>query len=374
MARASPRPALPSSSSSLTAGPNPGRRPGRDRPASRLRLRRDGRLGGRRRRPVDAGRPIKAGDDIPTERLHPARPGPSRPGAPMPPGAARVIRSERGERREVARCTEVRTRIAAGTSGRRARRPLPARCCSGRAPADPAAHRPRRGGRLRRALVIVPPAVHLLVLGDEVVARGTPDPGRVRDVFTPSMPAVLGALGTRVARSRSATRSTTRRRVRAMRREPLLVTTGGSARGSADHVRASLRRSAREVLLDGIGMRPGHPLDAGAAGRARWCSASRQPARGYVGLVAIGRRALDGMLGRSLAPLAGRRSPKLCPAARSTRLVAVGPDRLRRAADAASGLGDAARARRRRPARRHSARRRGAGESVEYLPLPLVGR
>ncbi len=162
--------------------------------------------------------------------------------------------------------------------------------------------------------VIVPPAVRLLVLGDEVIERGTPIPGRVRDVFSPSLPAVLGELGTlRLGYVGDSFEDT----IAAFRDtpEPLLVTTGGSARGPADHVRASLHALGAELLLDGIRMRPGHPLMlARLASGTLVLSLPGNPLAAYVGLVAIGGALVDGMLARPLPRLTGRRSPRPCRA------------------------------------------------------------
>jgi molybdopterin molybdotransferase len=40
----------------------------------------------------------------------------------------------------------------------------------------------------------------------------------------------------------------------------LVVTTGGTAAGPVDHVHPILRRSGAELLVDGVQVRPGHPM------------------------------------------------------------------------------------------------------------------
>ncbi|NEC83633.1 molybdopterin molybdenumtransferase MoeA, partial [Streptomyces sp. SID7958] len=40
----------------------------------------------------------------------------------------------------------------------------------------------------------------------------------------------------------------------------VVVTTGGTAAGPVDHVHPTLRRIGAELLVDGVGVRPGHPM------------------------------------------------------------------------------------------------------------------
>jgi molybdopterin molybdotransferase len=268
------------------------------------------------------GAPIKAGDHIPSERLSPGSARPISTGAPMPPGATRVFRSERGELRGPA-LTEVEpeSRRHVREAGEEAAR------------GDLLLEAGRRLSPPRIALaaaagydtipVIVQPAVRLLVLGDEVIDSGTPIPGRVRDVFSPSLPAVLNELGTltlgRVGDSGDDT-------IAALRDagDPLLVTTGGTARGPADHVRASLAALGAEVLLDGIRMRPGHPLMLARleSGSLVLCLPGN-PLAAYVGLVAIGSALVDGLLARPLEPLGQTTLAEAVAGAPVTRLVAA---------------------------------------------------
>jgi molybdopterin molybdotransferase len=269
------------------------------------------------------GAPVKAGDDIPTDRLAAGAARPISTGAPLPPGAARVVRSERGELREGAlhetiadtgsHIREAGEEAAAGdlliAQGTRLTPPRIALAA---------------GAGYDVLEVAIPPTVQLLVLGDEVVASGRPVPGRVRDVFTPAVPAVLTEFGTRSAQlgrvgdsleeTTAAFAATTAR---------LLVTTGGSARGSADHVRASLAALDAEMLLDGIRMRPGHPLLLARLGSTLVLCLPGNPLAAYVGLVAIGGALVDGMLGRSLAPLDQITLAESVPGGPSTRLVPV---------------------------------------------------
>ena len=122
------------------------------------------------------GDAIKAGDDIPTERLAIGDARPISTGAPLPPGAARVIRSERGE-------VSGSTLAEVEPDSRRHIREAGEEAAPGDVLVE--AGLPLTPPRIALAAaagydvipVIVPPAVRLLVLGDEVIDRGTPDPG-----------------------------------------------------------------------------------------------------------------------------------------------------------------------------------------------------
>lgn len=252
------------------------------------------------------GPPINAGDDIPSQPLVPGTARPISTGAPVPQGTSRVVRTERGEQRagslhelepdaarHIRRAGEEAVAgdelLAAGV------RLTPPRIALAAAAGVDA------------LTVAAQPRTRLLVLGDEVVDAGVPIPGRVRDVFTPSLPAVLESFGTaqaelvRVGDSLEAT-------VAALGGGDLVVTTGGTARGPADHVREALAALDAELIIDGVRLRPGHPLMlARLPAGTLVLSLPGNPLAAYVGLVAIGGALVDGILGRPLAPLAAGR-------------------------------------------------------------------
>ncbi|QWB24406.1 MULTISPECIES: molybdopterin molybdotransferase MoeA [Streptomyces] len=103
--------------------------------------------------------------------------------------------------------------------------------------------------------------VEVLVLGDELLTEGLPHDGLIRDALGPMLPPWLRALGAEV---------TVVRRVRddayALRKAvtssdaDVIVTTGGTAAGPVDHVHPTLRRIGAELLVDGVKVRPGHPM------------------------------------------------------------------------------------------------------------------
>ncbi|MFB6577907.1 MULTISPECIES: molybdopterin molybdotransferase MoeA [unclassified Streptomyces] len=108
------------------------------------------------------------------------------------------------------------------------------------------------------------PRVEILVLGDELLTEGRPHEGLVRDALSPMLGPWMDRLGAEVIGTRrlgddpagaaalleAVTTSTA----------DVLVTTGGTASGPVDHVRPVLRKAGAELLVDGVAVRPGHPM------------------------------------------------------------------------------------------------------------------
>jgi molybdopterin molybdotransferase len=109
--------------------------------------------------------------------------------------------------------------------------------------------------------VVRRPRVTLVLTGGEVVERGIPGPGSVRDSFGPVLPAVLAGLGADVvARHRIGDDFAATVDLFTTSSAPdLIVTTGGTGDSPADHVRPGLRAVGAEFLVDGIAVRPGAP-------------------------------------------------------------------------------------------------------------------
>ncbi|HEV7626417.1 MAG TPA: molybdopterin molybdotransferase MoeA [Streptomyces sp.] len=182
-------------------------------------------------------------------------------GARVPPGGSAVLRSEHGE---------VRGRRLVAT-----RRPQPG------ADIRPRGQECRSGDRLLPTGTQVTPAVlglaaaagydqltvtrrpraEVLVLGDELLHRGVPHDGRIRDALGPMVEPWLIGLGADVLVTRrlgddaealhEAVATTT---------ADILVTTGGTAHGPVDHLRPTLARVGARMLIEGVRVRPGHPM------------------------------------------------------------------------------------------------------------------
>ncbi|MGC9378752.1 molybdopterin-binding protein [Streptomyces sp. MH13] len=111
-------------------------------------------------------------------------------------------------------------------------------------------------------LTAVPrPRVDVLVLGDELLAEGLPHDGLVRDALGPMLPPWLRALGAEVrAVRRIGDDAKALQRAVTTSKAELIVTTGGTAAGPVDHVHPVLLRAGAELLVDGVEVRPGHPM------------------------------------------------------------------------------------------------------------------
>ncbi|AVV41708.1 molybdopterin molybdenumtransferase MoeA [Streptomyces sp. P3] len=111
-------------------------------------------------------------------------------------------------------------------------------------------------------LTVVPrPRVEVLVLGDELLAEGRPRDGLIRDALGPMLPPWLRGLGADVvAVRRLGDDAKALHKAVTGSSADLIVTTGGTAAGPVDHVHPTLRRIDAELLVDGVKVRPGHPM------------------------------------------------------------------------------------------------------------------
>ncbi|SED00119.1 molybdopterin molybdotransferase [Streptomyces sp. TLI_105] len=121
------------------------------------------------------------------------------------------------------------------------------------------------------ALPVPPrPRVEVLVLGDELLTAGLPHEGLIRDALGPMLGPWLAALGAEVLATRrigddaeelyaAVTGSAA----------DLVVTTGGTAAGPVDHLHRVLDKAGATLLVDGVKVRPGHPMLLAALGGGR---------------------------------------------------------------------------------------------------------
>ena len=109
--------------------------------------------------------------------------------------------------------------------------------------------------------VIPSPVVGVFVMGDELLERGLPRPGRVRDALGPLLPPWLAGLGARANPPIRVPDS-----LEALLAEiddaqvDVIVTTGSTAAGPVDHLHAALDSLRARWLVDGVAVRPGHPM------------------------------------------------------------------------------------------------------------------
>jgi molybdopterin molybdotransferase len=104
------------------------------------------------------------------------------------------------------------------------------------------------------------PRVALIVIGDELAASGLPDGARIRDALGPMFTAWLEAFGAEVTLSRVADEPRDLLAAVASSPADVVVTTGGTARGPVDHVHRVLADLGARLVVDGVAVRPGHPM------------------------------------------------------------------------------------------------------------------
>ncbi|MEV7356061.1 molybdopterin molybdotransferase MoeA [Kitasatospora sp. NPDC091276] len=230
-------------------------------------------------------------------------------GAQLPPGATAVLRREHGRtdgtllhdcgHQSLTTGQDVRPR---GQECRRGEALLPGGALVGPAVLGLAAACGHDRLAVRRR-----PVVELLVLGDELLASGVPGPGLVRDALGPLLPPWLRAAGAEVAEVRSVRDDFGLLRD-ALRHSTadIVVTTGGTAAGPVDFLHRALAEAGARLLVDGVAVRPGHPMllaELPSAGPAR----SGLPGGGPAGLPGglPGGRHLVGLPGNPLAAVAG---------------------------------------------------------------------
>ncbi|MEV7369785.1 molybdopterin-binding protein [Streptomyces sp. NPDC090301] len=105
------------------------------------------------------------------------------------------------------------------------------------------------------------PRVEILVLGDELLTTGLPHEGLIRDALGPMLGPWLAALGADVlATRRIGDEAEELYAAVTGSAADLVLTTGGTAAGPVDHVHGVLDKAGATLLVDGVKVRPGHPM------------------------------------------------------------------------------------------------------------------
>jgi len=109
--------------------------------------------------------------------------------------------------------------------------------------------------------VVRPPTVAVIVVGDELLVRGPARDHRIRDSLGPMVPGWLASFGAQAFPPIHVPDDIT-----ALRdaiddaNADLIVTTGSTARGKADHLHQVLEQLSATLVIDGVDVRPGHPM------------------------------------------------------------------------------------------------------------------
>ncbi|MEV6793714.1 molybdopterin molybdotransferase MoeA [Streptomyces sp. NPDC051320] len=209
-------------------------------------------------------------------------------GARIPPGSTAVVRTEHA-RTEHARTEHARTEHTRSEPGRtdHGATSLPAPLLHARRPVvhgqdiRPRGQECRSGDQLLPIGALVTPAVlglaaaagydelltvprprvDILILGDELLVEGLPHDGLIRDALGPMIGPWLRALGADVLSTRRlGDDADALHRAVTTSGADLIVTTGGTAAGPVDHVHPILRKAGADLVVDGVAVRPGHPM------------------------------------------------------------------------------------------------------------------
>jgi molybdopterin molybdotransferase len=179
------------------------------------------------------------------------------------------------------------------------------------------------------ALLVHPrPVVAAVVTGSELLATGLPGGGRVRDAVGPLLAGAVPGLGG-LLRSTTLVPDDRELLLRALAvPADVVLTSGSSSVGPADHLSGVLAELGADVLVDGVDVRPGHPQLLARLPSGSWVvGLPGNPLAALVALVTLA--------GPLLARLAGLPAPVLSTgvlagdpgAGSSLRLVPVSRDR-----------------------------------------------
>jgi molybdopterin molybdotransferase len=145
--------------------------------------------------------------------------------------------------------------------------------------------------------------VEVLVLGDELSSEGLPGPRRTRDALSPLLLTWLAASGAEVAQpTRLPDDLDLLCATAGASGADVLVTTGGTSVGASDHVRRAVERLGGRLLVDGVAVKPGHPMLLARLpahdGRYRyWVGLPGDPLAAYAAVVPLLQPLLDALGG-----------------------------------------------------------------------------
>ena len=149
------------------------------------------------------------------------------------------------------------------------------------------------------------PRIAIFFLGDELLHTGVPTDGSIRDALGPQIPAVLQSFGAEIV---SATfvkddLDTLNKQINsALDSADIIITTGGTADGPKDYVKAAISHINGELVIDCVKVRPGyHTIVAQVNSDARkiaFLALPGNPQSALAGLFSFGLPLINNLLGR----------------------------------------------------------------------------
>jgi molybdopterin molybdotransferase len=170
------------------------------------------------------------------------------------------------------------------------------------------------------------PTVRLLITGDEVIRHGLPGPGQVRDAFGPMLAGLVERAGAVVVELIHVPDGYDEL-AQVLRPETadVVVVTGSSSVGRADHLLSVLRARDVRIPVHGVACRPGHPQILAETDAGGWVvGLPGNPYAGLVGYLTLLEPLLHSLLGRERrATVALPVDGEVRPLPDATRLVPV---------------------------------------------------
>lgn len=155
--------------------------------------------------------------------------------------------------------------------------------------------------------VYAPPSVSVLVLGNEVITSGLPGSGQVRDALGVQLPGWLSAMGAVVTHVDPVADDPVQLQDALAARvqdSDFVVATGGTARGHRDFLRSALEQIGAVMVIDGVTVRPGHPMMLAHIDSTPIVGLPGNPLSALVALVTLIEPMIESWFGRSDRPMA----------------------------------------------------------------------
>ncbi len=154
--------------------------------------------------------------------------------------------------------------------------------------------------------VVRRPVARLLVLGDELLDHGIPHAGWIRDSLGPQVPAWLARLDVDCVGVERVTDTLDAHieAIEAVADAELVVTTGGTAAGPADHLHRAIGALGGTLVVDSVSLRPGHPMLLARLPGRRWLlGLPGNPQSAVAALLTLGAPLVAALLGTPLPQL-----------------------------------------------------------------------